>query len=59
MKKWMLLQKKADFNQIAKKYGISPITARVMRNRDIISDEEMEMYLKSEPDVNKHKNDSN
>lgn len=45
MKKWMLLQKKADFNQIAKKYGISPITARVMRNRDIISDEEMEMYL--------------
>lgn len=45
MKKWMILKKKADFNEISRKYGISPITARVMRNRDIISDEEITMYL--------------
>lgn len=43
--KWFLQTKKADFNGIAKKYNISPITARLMRNRDVISEKEMNQYL--------------
>ena len=43
--KWFLQTKKADFNGIAKKYNISPITARLMRNRDIISEKEINQYL--------------
>ncbi|MCR4807300.1 MAG: single-stranded-DNA-specific exonuclease RecJ [Lachnospiraceae bacterium] len=45
MKKWVVAAKRADFNAIAEKYGISPMLARIMRNRDIISDEEISMYL--------------
>lgn len=37
--------KKADFNRIAEKYHISPITARLIRNRDITGDEEIDLYL--------------
>ena len=43
--KWFLQTKKADFNGIAKKYNISPITARLMRNRDVISEKEINQYL--------------
>ena len=43
--KWFLQTKKADFNGIAKKYNISPITARLMRNRDDISEKEINQYL--------------
>ena len=45
MKKWMVAAKKADFNEIAKQFGISPITARLIRNRDIIGDENIGLYL--------------
>lgn len=45
MKKWMLQRKSADFEAIARQYNISPITARVMRNRDVITDAEINMYL--------------
>lgn len=37
--------KKADFNQIAREYHISPILARLIRNRDIIGDEAVDFYL--------------
>lgn len=42
---WMLQTKKADFNKIAQIHHISPITARIMRNRDVTGDEEIEKYL--------------
>lgn len=45
MEKWFIAMKKADFNSIAQKYNISPITARLIRNRDIIGDEEIDFYL--------------
>ncbi len=45
MKKWVVAAKKADFNQIAQKFNISPMLARIMRNRDIIGDEAINMYL--------------
>lgn len=47
--KWYLQTKKADFNEIAEKFNISPITARLIRNRDIIGDEAIEEYL--HPDI--------
>ncbi len=45
MARWMVAAKKADFNQIAEKYRITPVLARILRNRDIIGDNEIERYL--------------
>ncbi len=45
MEKWFLTMKKADFNGIAGKYHISPILARLIRNRDVVEDEEIDRYL--------------
>lgn len=48
MAKWMVAAKKADFNKIAKDYGITPVLARIMRNRDIIKDEDISRFLKGD-----------
>lgn len=45
MKKWVVAAKKADFNKIAEKYGITPMLARIMRNRDITEDEDIKRFL--------------
>ena len=45
MAKWMIASKKADFGQIAEKYHITPVLARILRNRDLISEQEMERFL--------------
>ena len=45
MEKWFVTMKKADFNGIAEKYQISPIIARLMRNRNVIGDEAIDFYL--------------
>lgn len=45
MEKWFITMKKADFNQISEKHHISPILARLIRNRDITGDEEIDFYL--------------
>ncbi|MBQ7076837.1 MAG: single-stranded-DNA-specific exonuclease RecJ [Lachnospiraceae bacterium] len=44
-KKWVVLAKKADFKEIADKYGIDQVTARLIRNRDITDDNEINMFL--------------
>lgn len=43
--KWMVAAKRADFNEISKKFGIDPVTARIIRNRDVIGDEAIQEYL--------------
>ena len=43
--KWFVAAKRADFGRIAERFGIDPVTARLIRNRDVISDEEIEEYL--------------
>lgn len=43
--KWMLYAKKADFNGIAEEFHINPVTARVMRNRDVEGGEAIRRYL--------------
>lgn len=45
MAKWMIASKKADFGQIAEKYHITPVLARILRNRDLISEQEIERFL--------------
>lgn len=43
--KWMVYAKKADFNKIAQDFHISPVTARVIRNRDVCGNEAVSRYL--------------
>lgn len=45
MAKWLEIRKGADFNAIARKHGISPITARILRNRDVYEEEDVKRYL--------------
>jgi single-stranded-DNA-specific exonuclease len=45
MSKWLVYTKKADFNAIQEKYGIDKVIARIMRNRDVCTDEEIKRYL--------------
>ncbi len=48
MAKWMVAAKKADFDRISEKFHISPVLARIMRNRDVIGDEAIEKFLKGD-----------
>ena len=46
MAKWFLAAKKADFDRIAQQFQIDPVIARIMRNRDLVTDEEMKSFLR-------------
>lgn len=41
----MLQTKRADFAALSKRFQISPVTARIIRNRDVIEEREIERYL--------------
>ncbi len=43
--KWYVQSKKADFKAVGEKYGIDQVTARIIRNRDIIEDADIDKYL--------------
>lgn len=45
MEKWTVMAKRADFFGIGKRFGIDPVIARIIRNRDIITEEEVGSYL--------------
>ena len=45
MEKWFVLQKRADFDALAEKFGISPVTARLIRNRDVVGEAAVDRYL--------------
>ena len=45
MEKWIVRTKRADFDRIAEKFHISPVTARIIRNRDVIEDEDIRKFL--------------
>ena len=45
MEKWMVAAKRADFSRIAASFGIDQVTARLIRNRDIVGDEAIRQYL--------------
>lgn len=44
--RWMLQTKRADFDEIARCHHISPVTARIIRNRDVVGQEAVERYLR-------------
>ncbi len=45
MEKWVVSAKRADFKETAEKFGIDQVTARLIRNRDIVKEEEIRQYL--------------
>lgn len=45
MSKWVLKKKGGDFKAIGKKFGISPILARLIRNKDLVEDKDIFNYL--------------
>lgn len=46
MEKWVVIQKGADFQEIARRFGISPVTARLIRNREVVGDAAVQKYIK-------------
>lgn len=45
MKKWLVHMKKADFDKIGTRFNISPVIARIIRNRGLESEDEIDKYL--------------
>ena len=50
MAQWFLTAKKADFEKIGARFGISPILARLIRNRDLVEENEIRMFLYGGPE---------
>lgn len=44
-KKWVIAAKRADFTGIAKRFDIDQVTARIIRNREVVGDEDIDRYL--------------
>ena len=42
---WLLQTKRADFNGLAMRLGVSPVAVRIMRNRGLLDEREMRKYL--------------
>jgi len=45
MEKWFIMRKGAAFEEIAEKFQIHPVIARLIRNRDVIGEENIQKYL--------------
>ncbi|MDO4306998.1 MAG: single-stranded-DNA-specific exonuclease RecJ [Eubacteriales bacterium] len=45
MEKWVVTAKRADFQEIGKTFGIDPVIARLIRNRDVEGLENIRTYL--------------
>jgi len=45
MEKWVVAAKKADFKAVAEKFGIDPVVARILRNRGLTEDAEIDEFL--------------
>ncbi len=45
MEKWVVSAKKADFKKISSQFNIDQVTARIIRNRDILGEEAITEYL--------------
>ncbi len=43
--KWLVMAKRADFAAIAAEFHIDPVTARLLRNKDLTTVDEMKRYL--------------
>lgn len=45
MEKWVEIRKSGDFTKMAGEYGISPVTARILRNRDLTDPADIRAFL--------------
>lgn len=45
MQQWFVINKKADFKKIGERFGIDQVTARIIRNREVVEDNEIQTYL--------------
>ncbi|MCR5676274.1 MAG: single-stranded-DNA-specific exonuclease RecJ [Lachnospiraceae bacterium] len=45
MSRWMIAAKRADFQDIAVRFGIDQVTARLLRNRGVLGDEMIRVWL--------------
>ena len=45
MQKWMVAAKKADFKAIGEKFQIDQVVARIIRNRDVVGEENIRIFL--------------
>lgn len=45
MAKWLMAVKKADFEGIGKQFHIDKVIARIIRNRDVITEQEIDIFL--------------
>ncbi len=45
MGKWMVSAKRADFNKIAERFHIDPVIARIIRNRDVVGEADIDKFL--------------
>lgn len=45
MEKWYVAAKRADFNKWAEEFGISPVLARILRNRELTEETEIRKFL--------------
>lgn len=50
MANWLVRAKKADFSGIGARFGIDQVTARIIRNRDVIGDDAINLYLNGDID---------
>ncbi|MCR5251006.1 MAG: single-stranded-DNA-specific exonuclease RecJ [Lachnospiraceae bacterium] len=50
MSEWILLQKPGNYRQIGEQHHISPFLARILRNRGVQTDEQIETYLHGGPE---------
>lgn len=46
MQQWFVIHKGADFKEIGKRYAIDPVTARIIRNREVTEDEDIRRFLR-------------
>lgn len=51
MSRWVVEAKKADFNSIADRFGIDPVTARILVNRGVSEDDKIDMFLNGTADM--------
>ncbi len=47
---WVITSHPGNYMELGKKYGISPIVARILRNREITRDEDIRDFLNSDPE---------
>ncbi|MBQ9438404.1 MAG: single-stranded-DNA-specific exonuclease RecJ [Lachnospiraceae bacterium] len=47
MAKWFLVRKSGDFQSVAEHFGIDPAVARLLRNRGLVCNQEIEAYLRA------------